>query len=97
MLCAVTFSAEKYTIAMIPKGTTHEFWKSVHAGGLRAVEELKAEGITVDLVWKGPLKEDDLKAQVEPDFNVETEDAPHKMGPQIPDCQAVECRRQNHI
>ena len=40
-LTTVTFAAEKYTIAMIPKGTTHEFWKSVHAGGLRAVEELK--------------------------------------------------------
>ena len=25
-----------YTIAVIPKGTTHEFWKSVHAGALTA-------------------------------------------------------------
>lgn len=63
-LTTVTFAAEKYTIAMIPKGTTHEFWKSVHAGGLRAVEELKAQGITVDLVWKGPLKEDDRDQQI---------------------------------
>ncbi|HEX6277141.1 MAG TPA: substrate-binding domain-containing protein, partial [Polyangiaceae bacterium] len=47
-------------IAMIPKGTTHEFWKSVHAGGVKAARELD-----VDLVWKGPLKEDDLKSQVE--------------------------------
>ena len=63
-LCTAVFSAEKYTIAMIPKGTTHEFWKSVHAGGLRAVEELKAEGITVELIWKGPLKEDDRDQQI---------------------------------
>jgi len=45
---------------MIPKGTTHEFWKSVHAGAVKAARELD-----VDLVWKGPLKEDDLKSQVD--------------------------------
>ncbi len=47
-------------IAMIPKGTTHEFWKSVHAGGVKAARELD-----IDLIWKGPLKEDDLKSQVD--------------------------------
>ncbi|MDQ2647258.1 MAG: substrate-binding domain-containing protein, partial [Myxococcota bacterium] len=47
-------------IAVIPKGTTHEFWKSVHAGAAKAARELD-----VDLVWKGPLKEDDLKSQIE--------------------------------
>jgi ribose transport system substrate-binding protein len=45
---------------MIPKGTTHEFWKSVHAGGVKAAREFD-----VELVWKGPLKEDDLKSQVD--------------------------------
>lgn len=47
-------------IAVIPKGTTHEFWKSVHAGAVKASRELD-----VDIVWKGPLKEDDLKAQID--------------------------------
>lgn len=47
-------------IAVIPKGTTHEFWKSVHAGAVKAERELG-----VQIVWKGPLKEDDLKAQIE--------------------------------
>jgi ribose transport system substrate-binding protein len=47
-------------VAMIPKGTTHEFWKSVHAGAVKAASELD-----VDLVWKGPLKEDDLKSQID--------------------------------
>jgi ribose transport system substrate-binding protein len=47
-------------IAVVPKGTTHEFWKSVHAGAVKASKELD-----VDIVWKGPLKEDDLKAQVD--------------------------------
>jgi len=47
-------------IAVIPKGTTHEFWKSVHAGAEKAAAEMK-----VEIVWKGPLKEDDLKQQVD--------------------------------
>jgi ribose transport system substrate-binding protein len=47
-------------IAVIPKGTTHEFWKSVHAGGVKA-----AQDGGVDIVWKGPLKEDDLKSQID--------------------------------
>jgi ribose transport system substrate-binding protein len=50
----------KPRIAVIPKGTTHEFWKSVHAGAVKASRELD-----VEIVWKGPLKEDDLKAQID--------------------------------
>jgi ribose transport system substrate-binding protein len=41
-------------------GTTHEFWKSVHAGALTAARELGAE-----VVWKGPLREDDRNEQVQ--------------------------------
>jgi ribose transport system substrate-binding protein len=48
------------TIAVIPKGTTHEFWKAVHAGAVKASKELG-----VNVVWKGPLKEDDLKGQID--------------------------------
>ena len=48
------------TIAVIPKGTTHEFWKSIHAGAVKAERELG-----VRIVWKGPLKEDDREAQIE--------------------------------
>ena len=47
-------------IAVIPKGTTHEFWKAVHAGAAKAAKEGN-----VEIVWKGPLKEDDLKAQID--------------------------------
>src|SRR5688572_6743215 len=47
-------------VAVIPKGTTHEFWKSVHAGAVKAARELD-----VDVSWKGPLKEDDLKSQID--------------------------------
>ncbi len=51
--------SSKYTIAVIPKGTTHEFWKSVHAGAVKASRETGAE-----VIWKGPLKEDDREAQI---------------------------------
>jgi ribose transport system substrate-binding protein len=46
-------------IAVIPKGTTHEFWKSIHAGAVRAARELN-----VKIIWKGPLKEDDREQQI---------------------------------
>ncbi len=46
-------------IAVIPKGTTHEFWKSIHAGAVRAAHELGAE-----VIWKGPQKEDDRAQQI---------------------------------
>lgn len=52
-------ATEKYTIAVIPKGTTHEFWKSIHAGAVQAAGELG-----VEIIWKGPLKEDDREAQI---------------------------------
>ncbi len=47
-------------IAVVPMGTTHEFWKSVHAGALTAARELG-----VEIVWKGPLREDDRNEQVQ--------------------------------
>jgi ribose transport system substrate-binding protein len=52
----------KYRIAVIPKGTTHVFWKSIHAGALKAQAELQELG--VEIIWKGPLKEDDRESQI---------------------------------
>jgi ribose transport system substrate-binding protein len=53
-------TAGKYTIAVIPKGTTHEFWKAIHAGANKAARELG-----VEVIWKGSLKEDDREEQVQ--------------------------------
>src|SRR6476619_6010375 len=47
-------------IAVIPKGASAEFWKSIHAGAVNAAQETG-----VEIIWKGPLKEDDLKAQID--------------------------------
>lgn len=65
LLAPLAFAAEPYNIAVIPKGTTHEFWKSIHAGAIKAQRELAAEGIAVNVIWKGPLKEDDREQQVQ--------------------------------
>jgi ribose transport system substrate-binding protein len=54
-------AAKTYKIAVIPKGSTHEFWKSVHAGAMDADKELS----DVEIVWKGPVKEDNRDDQVE--------------------------------
>src|SRR5918996_4162930 len=56
---------KKLTIAVIPKGTTHEFWKSIHAGSNKAASELSAEGTEVEVIWKGPLREDDREQQIQ--------------------------------
>ena len=56
---------KKLTIAVIPKGTTHEFWKSIHAGSNKAMSELAAQGTEVEVIWKGPLREDDREQQIQ--------------------------------
>jgi ribose transport system substrate-binding protein len=48
-------------IAVIPKGTTHEFWKSIHAGAVKAERELE----DVHVIWQGPLAEDDRRGQIQ--------------------------------
>lgn len=53
-------SIKPLRIAVIPIGTTHEFWKSVHAGALAAARELG-----VEILWKGPLREDDRNEQIQ--------------------------------
>ncbi len=69
LACVATFSihaAEKpLTIAVIPKGTTNEFWKAVNAGAAKARDELRAGGVPVEIIWKGPLKEDDREQQIQ--------------------------------
>ena len=55
-----THAEKRLAIAVIPKGTTHIFWKSIHAGAVKAADE---NG--VDIIWQGPQKEDDRKLQIE--------------------------------
>jgi len=53
--------AKKWRIAVIPKGTSHDFWNSVHAGVMRAADEFPE----IEITWKGPLSEGDTADQVE--------------------------------
>lgn len=63
--CGKKDDGKTYTIAVIPKGTTHEFWKSIHAGAVKAQQELTAKGVPVEVIWKGPLREDDRDQQIQ--------------------------------
>jgi ribose transport system substrate-binding protein len=48
------------TIAVIPKGRTHLFWQSVHAGANAAAQET---GVKIE--WSGPSNETDFNGQLQ--------------------------------
>jgi ribose transport system substrate-binding protein len=52
-------TSRKLQIAVVPKGTTHEFWKSVHYGAAQAAKEFD-----VEIVWKGPVNENNRTDQI---------------------------------
>ena len=56
-------------VAVIPKGTSHYFCMSVHAGAEKAAAELG----DVEVVWKGPAKESDTLGQDELTKNMITQ------------------------
>jgi ribose transport system substrate-binding protein len=56
-----TAQGKKLRIAVIPKGTSHEFWKSVHYGAEQAAKEIG----NVEVVWRGPVVESDTGSQIE--------------------------------
>jgi ribose transport system substrate-binding protein len=49
----------KLLIAVVPKATSHEFWKSVHAGAVLGEKEAG-----VKIIWKGPITESDREMQI---------------------------------
>ena len=51
---------KKLQIAVIPKGTAHIFWKTVHAGAAKAAKELG-----VDITWIGAENEGDRKEEID--------------------------------
>lgn len=53
-------ATKQLQIAVIPKGASHEFWKSVEAGARRADNEFD----DVEVTWKGPLSEGDEADQI---------------------------------
>jgi ribose transport system substrate-binding protein len=57
--CGAARPAAKYRIAVIPKGTTHDFWKSIHAGAEQAARERG----DIRILWEGAAKEDQRHEQ----------------------------------
>jgi len=51
--------SDRKRIAVIPKGSAHLFWQSVHAGAVAAARELN-----VDIVWNGTESETDFTGQL---------------------------------
>jgi ribose transport system substrate-binding protein len=50
---------DKLVVAVIPKGTAHVYWQSMHAGSNKAGRELG-----IDINWIGPEREDDRQQQI---------------------------------
>ncbi len=65
MSCSPAPENEGYRIAVIPKGSTHEFWKSVEAGALEAARDLSTDSRPVSVNWKAPLRENDREQQIQ--------------------------------
>lgn len=51
---------ETLRIAVVPMGGTHEFFKAIHAGAVKAERELPG----IQVAWHAPLKEGDREAQI---------------------------------
>jgi ribose transport system substrate-binding protein len=49
----------KRRIAVVPKGQSHIFWQSIHAGAVKAGNELG-----VEILWNGPPLENDFSRQI---------------------------------
>ena len=58
--CNKSGKSGQLSIAVIPKGTTHIYWKSVEAGANKAASEL---GVKVTFI--GPQREDDRSQQID--------------------------------
>ena len=64
LIFAASCGQEKYgddriTISVIPKGTSHVFWQSIHAGAVKAAKELN-----IEVLWVGTATEDDRQQQI---------------------------------
>src|SRR5947208_15181310 len=57
--CHRQSTSGKRVIAVIPKGVSHFFWQSVHAGAEAAAKETN-----VEIMWKGPAQETDYTGQI---------------------------------
>jgi ribose transport system substrate-binding protein len=60
LLLAGCNRSHKRQIAVVPKGTAHVFWQTVHAGALAAGEQYN-----VEILWNGPPSETEYSRQIQ--------------------------------
>jgi ribose transport system substrate-binding protein len=53
------------TIAVIPQGSTHRYWKAIRAGAEKSAQDLAGRGVPIEINWKGPLREGDHAEQIQ--------------------------------
>src|SRR5271163_845800 len=53
----------EFKIVAVPQGSLHKYWKAMQAGAEKAVRDLQGQGVTVNFMWKAPLREDDRQEQ----------------------------------
>lgn len=53
-------ASKRLTLALVPKGTTHQFWQTVKAGADAAGKDLNAE-----ILFNGPSKENNVPEQID--------------------------------
>ena len=51
-------------IAVIAKGSVHNYWKSIHAGAIKAERDLQDQGINIQVIWDAPFREGSLDEHV---------------------------------
>ncbi len=56
---------KSYRIAVIPKGTSHDFWLSVQYGAEKAAKELSVDGRTIEIEWQGTDDETKKAEQIQ--------------------------------
>ena len=54
---ALTASAQTFDIALVTKGDANEYWKTVHAGAIKARQDLTTQGVNVRIEWAAPSSE----------------------------------------
>jgi ribose transport system substrate-binding protein len=67
---ALAAHAQSFRVALVTKGNANEYWKTVHAGAIKAERDLAAQGVSVQLLWAAPPTEssDADEARIVGDF-----------------------------
>jgi len=63
LLSTGLMAGESFRIAVVPKSVGNEYWSAVQAGAMKARQDLAAEGVTVEILWKGTEREDQIEQQ----------------------------------